>query len=258
MSELEHFQHRWTMLLQKWTSECKIISHVQPKCGYVQPWHAILFAGGIYSWWIWAFWHAWKTLSRPDPQLEQTSLVSLSFIAAEDLAQRAHLQGCIYSHAFWKMVKTIVLWTRYSFPAPFVWFTLAFILLKYQWWSQCKWREKKRMEYCLQYVKGTIWIWQRKGATLHFLVLQYVERSQVGTLCSSTMCAAVCFGKMYILREKAGFLSGESGSEKSLMDIRQLHRPRITRGTDRRATAVLKYINWQPVSLCYLPNCLWN
>lgn len=71
------------------------------------------------------------------------------------------------------------------------------------------------MEHCLHYTKGTFWIWQRVGVTLNFLVLQYVERSQVGTCCSSTMCAAVCFGKRIILREKVGcFEWGDCPKEK--------------------------------------------
>ena len=112
---------------------------------------------------------------------------------------------------------------------------LNFILLKCEWWSQCK-RREKRMEYSLQCMNGTLRVWQRKGVTLRFLVLQYVERSQVGTLCSSTMCAAVCFGKMCILREKAGCFDWGEWVREKLENIRQLHRP----GVPRRAVERLQ------------------
>lgn len=52
--------------------------------------------------------------------------------------------------------------------------------------------------------------------------------SQMGTLCSSTMCAAVCFGNMCISREKTGCLEwGRVDQRKILEDIRQIYWPRV-------------------------------
>lgn len=71
------------------------------------------------------------------------------------------------------------------------------------------------MEHCLHYIKGTFWIWQRIGVILNFLVLQYVERSQVGNRCSSTTCAAVYFGKkMHFKRKSRMFWVGRLPQRK--------------------------------------------